>query len=284
MPIDYDQLMAARAVDQPFEYDEARAILYALGIGFGADPTNPKELPYVYEGAALRTVPSMATMLASIDFLDDCGWNYDRLLHGEERLELYRPLPPAARLLANSRVTAAYDRGTDKGAVIIVQTDVRLAKDDTALFTLGSTLLARADGGFGGPKAPTLPAHRLPRREPDLVCELPTRRDQALLFRLSGDFSPLHADPKLAKQLGFSAPILHGRCTYGIACRAILQTICDYDFTLITGFDARFSAPVLPGDTLATHMWQDGNIVSFRCVAKARNSVVINHGKCTLAT
>jgi len=284
MPLDYDQLLASRAVDQAFEYDEARAILYALGVGFGSDPMDPRELPYVYEGTALRTVPTMATMLAPTNFLDDCGWDYERLLHGEEKLELYRPLPPAGKLLANSRVTAAYDRGRDKGALIIVQTDVRLAKDDTALFTLASTLIARADGGFGGPKAPSLPAHRLPKREPDLVCRLDTRRDQALLFRLSGDFSPLHADPNLARRLGFPAPILHGRCTYGIACRAILQTICDFDFTLITAIDARFSAPVVPGDRLTTHMWQDGNIVSFRCIVESRDAVVINNGKCTLAT
>jgi len=284
MPIDYDHLMAARDVDRPVAYDEARAMLYALGIGFGADPVNPKELPYVYEGGPLRTVPTLATMLVPMDFLDDCGWNYDQLLHGEEKLELYRPLPPAAKLLANSRVVGAYDRGIEKGAVIVVQTDVRLEKDDTALYSLTSTLIARADGGFGGPKAPSLHAHKLPRREPDLVCDLETRPNQALLFRLSGDYSPLHADPGLAERLGFPAPILHGRCTYGIACRAILQTICDYDFTLIGGFDARFSAPVIPGDTLTTHMWQDGDIVSFRCVVKSRDSIVLNHGKCTLAT
>jgi len=259
-------------------------MLYALGVGFGADPVNAKELPYVYEGGSLRTVPTFATMLVPMEFLDDCGWNYDQLLHGEEKLELYRPLPPAANLLANSRVAGAYDRGTDKGAVIVVQTDVRLAKDDTALYTLTSTLIARADGGFGGPRATSINTHKLPRREPDLVCDLQTRPDQALLFRLSGDYSALHADPRLAQRLGFPAPILHGRCTYGIACRAILQTICDYDFTLIGGFDARFSAPVIPGDTLTTHMWQDGNIVSFRCLVKSRDSVVLNHGKCTLVT
>jgi acyl dehydratase len=123
----------------------------------------------------------------------------------------------------------------------------------------------------------------MPKRGPDLSCDLPTRPNQALLFRLSGDRNPLHADPDTAKAAGFDAPIMHGRCTSGIACHAILKTICDYDFTLITGFDVRYSAPVYPGDIITTDMWQDRNVVSFRCRVKERDVVVINNGKCTLA-
>jgi acyl dehydratase len=123
----------------------------------------------------------------------------------------------------------------------------------------------------------------LPGRHPDLSCSSTTRPDQALLFRLSGDRNPLHVDPAAAREAGFTRPLLHGRCSYGIACRAILSTICDYDHTLITGFDARFAAPAYPGDTLTTDMWQDRNIVSFRCSVKARNSIVLSNGKCTLA-
>jgi acyl dehydratase len=109
------------------------------------------------------------------------------------------------------------------------------------------------------------------------------RPDQALIYRLSGDRNPLHVDPQVAGAAGFDKPILHGLCTYGIACRAILKTICDYDFTLITGFDARFSAPVMPGDLLTTEMWQERNVVSFRCTVKARDVIVIKNGKCTLS-
>jgi len=109
------------------------------------------------------------------------------------------------------------------------------------------------------------------------------RPDQALLYRLNGDRNPLHADPAAAQAAGFQAPILHGLCSYGIACRAILKTICDYDFTLINGFDVRFSAPVYPGDILTTEMWQDRNVVSFRCQVKERDKVVLNNGKCTLS-
>jgi acyl dehydratase len=198
-------------------------------------------------------------------------------------LQLHRPLPAAAEILVNKRVVEVFDRGPKRGAMILFEADGRLAKDDTALFTVGSTVIARGDGGFGGQpgKGPT--PHRAPRREPDLSCDSPTRKDQALLFRLNGDRNPLHADPATAAAAGFPVPILHGLCTYGIACHAILKTICDYDYTLIAGFDVRFSAPVLPGDTIQTDMWQDGNIVSFRCTAKERDVIVLRNGKCTLA-
>jgi acyl dehydratase len=115
-----------------------------------------------------------------------------------------------------------------------------------------------------------------------LSCDIATRPDQALLFRLSGDLNPLHADPEFARLAGFHAPILHGRCTTGIACHAILKTICDYDFTLIEGFDVRFTSPVFPGDVVTTEMWQDRNVVSFRCSVRSRGATVLNNGCCTL--
>ena len=283
MSIKYDDLMATSVSDDPFQYTEKDTILYALGVGLGSDALDQRELPYVYEQRALRTVPSMASMLLSGKLLDDCGWDRSKVLHGEQRLELYRPLPPAAKLLADHRVVAVYDDGANRGAKILVESEARLARDDTAMFSLGSTLIARGDGDFGGPAGAGPLPHQLPKREPDLSCDLPTRPDQALIFRLSGDFNPLHVDPVSARQAGFDTPILHGRCTYGIACHAILQTICDYDFTLIAGFDVRFSSPVYPGDVITTEMWQDRNIVSFRCRVKARDVTVIDNGKCTLA-
>jgi len=283
MPTTYETLMATSVEDQPLSYTDRDAMLYALGVGFCSNPHDSKELPYVYERPALRTVPTMASMLLPGDFLAQSGWNATMVLLGEQHLELYRPLPASADLLVNRRVADVCDKGTGHGAVIAVQSEVRMAKDDTALFTLGSTLFARGDGGIGGPGGAGSRPHTLPKRDPDLSCASATRADQALLFRLSGDRNPLHADPRSARAAGFARPLLHGRCTYGIACRAILKTICDYDHTLITGFDARFSAPVYPGDTLTTDMWQDRNIVSFRCSVKARNSVVISNGKCTLA-
>jgi len=282
MTIDYDKLMSITVTDESYQYTEKDAMLYAMGVGFGSDPLNRSELAYVAAQRALRTVPTMASMLVSGSFLDDCGWDPARVLHGEQCLELYRPLPPAARLLVNHRVSAVYDLGSKLGAKILLESEGKLARDGTVLFALQSILIARGDGDFGGPQAPEEALHHLPQREPDLRCDLPTRHDQALLFRLSGDYNPLHADPAFARQAGFDRPILHGRCTYGIACHAVLKTICDYDFTLIAGFAARFSSPVYPGDIVSTEMWQDRNIVSFRCTVEARGVTVVDNGKCTL--
>ena len=199
-------------------------------------------------------------------------------------LQQYRPLPPSADLLLNKRVVDVFDRGPKLGALILLEAEGRLASDDTVLFTLGCTIVARGDGGFGGPKGKGIPPHRPPHREPDLSCDIPTRPDQALLYRLTGDRNPLHADPARAAAVGFERPILHGLCTFGVACKAVLKTICDYDYTLIRQFDARFSAPVLPGDTITTDMWQEGDVVSFTCTVKERDAVVLRNGKCVLNT
>lgn len=284
MALDYDELMAKVETDLPFSYTDTDSMLYALSIGMGRNPLDRRELAYVYEqGEPLKTVPTLATVLVPEMFPVGLGWDYSQILHGEQRLQLYRPLPPAANLLVDKRVVAAFDRGPKLGALILLEAEGRLANDDTVVFTQGCSIVARGDGGFGGPKGKGPQPHRPPRREPDLSCDIPTRPDQALLYRLTGDRNPLHADPSAAAAVGFERPILHGLCTFGIACKAVLQTICDYDHTLIQGFDARFSAPVLPGDTITTDMWQDGNIVSFTCSVRERDVVVLRNGKCTLA-
>ena len=283
MTLDYNSLMVLSSTDVPCNYEDRDALLYALGVGFGGDPLHQKELQYVVETLGRCTVPTMAAALPNLDFMQNCGWDYRQVLHREQKLELYRPLPMAAELLMSSRVSSVFDRGPGRGAVITVTTDARLLRNDTAMFTVESTLIARADGDFGGPAGTLADPHELPQREPDLSCDIAIRPDQALLYRLFGDRNPLHADPAAAGAAGFDSPILHGLCTYGIACRAVLKTICDYDFTLITGFQARFSAPVFPGDILTTDMWQDRNIISFRCRVKGRESIVLNNGMCTLA-
>ena len=283
MALDYDELMAASVSELDHRYSEVETLLYAQSVGLGRDPVDSRELPFVYEnGQVLQTLPSMATVLVPDLIPADLGWDYTQVLHAEQRLTLHRPLPAAAGLKISKRVLGVFDRGPTRGAMILLEAEGRLAKDDTALFTVGSTVIARGDGGFGGAPGKGPAPHRKPRRTPDLSCGLKTRSDQALLFRLNGDRNPLHADPVTARAAGFPRPILHGLCTYGIACHAILRTICNYDPTLIAGFDARFSAPVLPGDTIRTDMWQDGNIVSFQCTAVERDSLVIRNGKCTL--
>ena len=237
----------------------------------------------------MKTVPTMASVLTRVALLKDCGYDYTKVVHGEQRLALHRPLPPEGELIASARVTAAYDKGPGKGAVIYTETAARSAADGQPMFTLLSSTFARGDGGFGGPAGPERgsgPApHAIPERKPDVTETLGTSRDQALLYRLNGDRNPLHADPDLARRVGFPAPILHGLCTYGIACRAILQTVAAYDHTKITAFDVRFSSPVYPGESIATDIWVDGKTVSFRCRIPARNdTVVINNGRCALAS
>ena len=285
MALNDEKLMATSHNDIERVYGDVETMLYAQSVGFGRDAIDRKELAYVYEdGGVLRTVPTLASAIVPDMFPPDLGWDYSQVLHVEQRLQLYRPLPPAADLRLDKRVVDVFDRGPTRGAMFLFEVEGRLAKDDTVLFTLGATVMARGDGGFGGPSGSGPSPHRPPRRDPDLSCETPTRADQALLFRLNGDRNPLHADPDAALAAGFEIPILHGLCTYGIACRAIMKTICDYDHTLIAGFDARFSLPVLPGDTIVTDMWQDGNIVSFQCSSKERNCIVLRNGKCTLKT
>ena len=166
MTLIYDELMATTVVDLPFGYADTESILYALSVGLGRDPLNPKELPYVYEqDAQLRTVPSLASVLVPDMFPPDLGWDFSQVLHAEQRMQLYRPLPAAADLLINKRVAAAYDWGPRKGAVILFEAEARLASDDTVLFTLGSTVMARGDGGFGGPVGKGPKPHRAPRRD-----------------------------------------------------------------------------------------------------------------------
>jgi acyl dehydratase len=283
MPIDRASLLDLTVEDEPCSYSERGCILYALGVGFGADPGDRAELAYVYEGGPMRTVPTMANRFLASSFLDGCGLNQKRLVHVGESLELYRPLPPAAKLLRNLRVSAVDDLGKAHGARIVIEAELRLAADDTVLCTCSRTLLARADGGFGRRRTAVAPPHRLPGREPDLSCEFRTRSDLALIFRLVDTMNPIHVDRGAARVAGFRRPILQGRCTFGIACRAVLRTICDYDFTLIRGFEARLTAPVYPGDSVLTEMWQDRNVVSFRCRVPARDATVLDNGKCTLA-
>jgi acyl dehydratase len=280
--IDYEQLMSLKREAERFSYTDRETLLYAVSVGMGRDPLDANELPYVYEKPTLRTVPSMSTVLTRIPLLKDCGYDYTKVVHGEQRLTLHRPLPPQGDLIADARVVAAYDKGAGKGALIYTQTDVRLADGGQALYTLLSATFARGDGGFGGPAGSGPAPHPIPARVPDLTESFATRADQALLYRLNGDRNPLHADPELARRVGFPAPILHGLCTYGIACRAILKMAAGYDHRRIRALDVRFSRPVYPEETIETQMWVDGSTVSFRCIVAQRGVVVIDHGRCLL--
>jgi acyl dehydratase len=283
MAMDYEKVMALRIPENEHTYTARDTMLYGLGVGMGTDPMDRRELAFVFE-KELRVVPTMVTVIGgSVDWLPQTGIDRAKEVHGEQRISLHRPLPSAATVISRVRILDVFDKGPGKGAIILSETTIHDKKTGELLCTNHSTSFARGDGGFGGPAGSGPAPHPIPDRKPDAVCDLSTHPNQALVYRLSGDWNPLHADPAYAAAAGFPQPILHGLCTYGFACRAVLRTLCDYDPARITGFAARFTSPVFPGDTLHTEMWQDGAAVAFRTRALERDVVVLNHGKATLS-
>ena len=262
-------------------YTVRDSIIYALGLGFGADPLDEGQLNFTFEERDFKAVPTMAAVLCTPGFWvrdPESGVDWKKVLHGEQAIELHRPLPPKATIKARSRITDIIDKGKGKGALFFAERTLVDGATDEPLATLKSTTFARGDGGFGGPSGPQPEPHVLPNREPDGVCDLPTLPQAALIYRLSGDPNPLHADPQVAAAAGFDRPILHGLCTLGIAGHAILKTYCDYDTARFKSLNLRFSSPVFPGETIRTEMWRDGKNVSFRAKVVERDIVVLNNG------
>lgn len=283
MAIVYPEILEQSSAGQRFRWTDRETMLYALGIGMGSDPMNTAELPFVYE-KGLRAVPSLATVVAwgAGAGFGSSSINFLMVVHGEQGIELHQPMPPWAEITADSRVTGAYDKGP-KGAVITTETVLKDAKTGDKIATLSSSIFARGDGGFGGPSEGQPEPHPIPDRAPDLIMDFPTRPDQALIYRLSGDRNPLHSDPDVAKMAGFPRPILHGLCTYGITCRAVLQGFADYQPERIKSHHARFSAPVFPGETITVELWRDGAVISFEAKVKDRGVTVIKNGRSVLA-
>ncbi len=280
MPIAYPAILDLTSDAEPISWRDREAMLYALGIGLGSDPLNEHELPFVYENG-LKAVPTFATVLAMTSgysrLIARSGINFARVVHGEQSVELHQPLAPEGEATAASRIAAVYDKG-ERGAILIVETVLKGA-DGAPIATLRASIFARADGGFGGSSEGEAEAHKAPDRPADLSLDMPTRPDQALLYRLCGDRNPLHADPAFAKMVGFPRPILHGLCTFGITCRAVMQAFTEFDPKVVLSHQARFSAPVFPGETVTVDLWRDGDTVSFEARVKDREAVVIKNGK-----
>jgi len=292
MPIYYPDILEQKTEPRTFTYGDKDVMLYALGVGMGRDPMDERELPFVYE-KALKVVPTAATVLAAgagrraaqsveqREGLRVSQLNYLMVVHGEQKVELHKPLPAQGSFTATSRTIGAYDKGKEKGAVVVNET-VWTDEAGEKVATLTGSTFARGDGGFGGPADGAPEPHPTPERKPDISVPFETRPDQALIYRLNGDRNPLHSDPDVAKRAGFPRPILHGLCTYGITCRAVLQEICDYDPDRILSHQARFSAPVFPGDTITVDLWKDGDVVSFEARVLDRGATVIRNGKTVL--
>jgi len=284
MPIDYDKLLALKIPDVEHTYAPKDCMLYALGVGLGLDPLDEDQLAFVYE-KNLKALPTMAVVLGYPGFWAkelDTGIDWVKLVAGEYALELHQPLATHGTLVGRTRVVEIVDKGAGKGAIVYSERVVSDKATGARIAAILQTTFCRGDGGFGGPPREQRPVHALPERAPDLVCDLPTRPEMALIYRLSADPNPLHADPAVAKASGFPRPILHGLGTFGVAGHAILKTQCGYDPARLAAIAGRFSAPIFPGETIRTEMWRDSSTVSFRAKVLERDVVAINNGRAEL--
>jgi acyl dehydratase len=284
MPIDREQLLSWTIPDVRHTYSHRDTMLYALGVGVGADLFSPETLQFAFE-RDLCVLPTMAVILGYPGLWmrhPGLGIDWRKMLHGEQGLTLHRPLPVAGTVIGRTRVTDVFDRGVEKGAVVHTQRDIVDESTGDLLCTLSATSVLRAEGGFGGPPAPARRVIAIPERKPDHICDLATLPQAALIYRLSGDYNPLHVDPDLAIDAGFQAPILQGLCTFGVAGRALLSTVCSGQTRRLKTMSVRFSSPVYPGETLRTEVWTlNGNAV-FRTSVLERGVVVLNNGYASL--
>lgn len=285
MPINYEKLLnwPIPPVEQTFAKRDT--MLYALGVGLGADPLDTNQLKFVYE-ENLVALPTMAITLGYPGPWfehPDTGITRSHTVHGEQSFTIHRPLPVEGTIVGSNRVTGVFDKGAGRGAVMYSECRVTDKASGELISTWSSSLFARADGGFGGPAGPTPPLHAIPQSAADAVCDLATLPQAALIYRLSGDYNPLHADPAWAQKVGFKAPILHGRCTFGVAGHALVKTLCGYDPAKLKSMQGRFSSPVYPGETIRTEMWRAGNVVSFRSSVPARGVTVLNNGRAEIS-
>ena len=265
-------------------YTEKDTILYALGLGCGSDG-DTDDLRFVYE-KGLAALPTMAVVLASPgNWLGskESTVDYTKVLHGEQYLTLHRPLPPSGTVIGRGRIADLLDKGKEKGAVLYAERTIIDKATGAEVATLTSAAMLRGDGGFGGKPGPQPEPHKLPESAPTTHVDIKTYPNSALIYRLSGDYNPLHADPKVAAAGGFKTPILHGLCTYGVAGRAIVKACCGGDPARLKSLQVRFSSPVFPGETIRTEIWTGGNRVSFRARVVERDVVVLNNGLATLA-
>jgi len=278
MAVTYEQLMAIRVPEKRHAWTKRDTMLYALGVGVGHDPMDRNQLRYVYD-KNLQAMPTMATVVAWDDaWLRVCGIDFVKVVHGEQRLRLHRPLPVEGEVISRVGIEAAWDKGPGRGAVLLIATELTDAADGQPLCSLRSVVFARGDGGFGGPAGSPEPLAKPPEEPAEARSELPTLPQAALIYRLSGDDNPLHADPDVAAAAGFPRPILHGLGSWGNACHAVLRDHCDYDAGRIAAFAARFTAPVFPGETLATESWRRGNTVHFRTHVVERDTMALDCG------
>ena len=280
MSINYPALKNRRFEDVRQRYGASDSILYALGIGMGADPHDLNQLRYVYE-EELLAMPTMAAVLGSPGFwmrAPDTGLDWQNMLHLDQELTLHQPLKAHGDVVGKTGVESIVDMRS-KGALLTTRCDLFDATTSELIASTRSSNLCRSDGHFGGGDKGGWPLHQLPQRLPDMRCDLSSFGQSALIYRLSGDANPLHADIRVAQSAGFERPLLHGLGTFGMAGHAALRVLCNYEPTRLKKLRARFTAPFYPGETLRTSFWNYGDgTAGFQCHAVERDVMVINNG------
>lgn len=284
--IDYSVLRSWPFGKRVHQYDEHDVMLYALGCGFGFDPLDEGQLDFVHE-PRLRVVPSMAAVIGTPGSwwrLPGTGVTWQRVLHAEQDLRLFRELPVKATMTAENAVTHLHDRGAGRGAVAGLVREI-FDEAGNRVAQARRIEVLRDDGGFSEASGthdeapPRLPTTRPDAGDPDVVVRLPTVAQAALIYRLSGDPNPLHADPGVAREAGFPRPILHGLCSFGMATHALLRGLLDYVPGRLSRIGVRFSAPIFPGETLRFGIWrEDAGTARFRAWVEERQVLVLDNG------
>jgi acyl dehydratase len=283
LTIQYPAVLNYKSPAQDWSFTERDAMLYALCLGFGGDPLNERTLPFVYE-KQLKVVPTLPTVMAWVvePTFAALGADPKSALHGEQKIELHRAITMPLKVSVQGSVLEVYDKGADRGAILMTRHVITDAADGGKVATLTTSCFARAEGGCGGSaEAPPRP-HAVPGRPPDQSLDIATRADLALQYRLTGDRNPIHAEPDAARDAGFARPLLHGLCSFGISCRAVLEAYADFDPRRIASHQARFASPVYPGEILTVDLWRDDEVVSFEARIKARGVTVMKNGKSML--
>lgn len=288
LAIDYHALKGRELPEVVRDYGANECILYALGLGIGQDPVDPHQLRFVYE-KDLLVMPTLPTVIAHPGFWyqdPSVGIDWRHVVHGEQYLTIHRTMPASGRVRSTSRVVEIIDKGEGKGAHVYWERELFDEIDGALLSTLSVTAVCRSAGGFGGPAvAPPHSLEVLPDTDSRAHFDFRIPEQAALIYRLSGDMNPLHADPASARASGFGQPILHGLATYGAAAYSVLAMISAEDPSRLRRFDARFSAPVYPGDLLRTELWEQADgLFRFRTSVPDRGVVVLDRGTAEMHT
>jgi len=277
MAIDLDVALGAELEPIEFSWSSSDVQLYHLTLGAGADPMDARELRYLIDGTP-QVLPTFSSVAASFHMTEPPRVSFpgidielSRVLHASEAVRVPKPLPPNGSGWATTRITDIWDKG--KAAVIVNETTVTDA-DGNPLWSTKRSIFARGEGGFGGERGPSA-SESTPDREPDFEIDIPVLPQQALLYRLCGDRNPLHSDPGFASAAGFPRPILHGLCTYGMTCKALVDTVLDGDAAAVGSYGARFAGVVFPGETIRLRAWQEGDRYVGVVTAPGRDDVTV---------